>query len=154
MEKKIIAVGDYIKKVDEVVEFPIRIEGVDMVTEIRVKKPMAEYSHRMMKVLVDNFGDRVGELEQSADEDFNSKSIEEKHNMLDFGFMHSCTLISSCCYFPDRDDSGNLVEVPRLIWEDHDAVAKTCPEDLFNAIAAYLKGRDIAPSVTEAEAKK
>jgi len=156
VEKKVIPVGDYIKDVDNIVPIPVMHQGEKYEVELRIRKPMAEHSHKMMQALSVTFGDKLATLEKRTGEniDFVKGSHEDRKELILFQWLHTCTLISSCCYHPDLDENGKPVEVPRLVWSTAEDVGANCPDDLFKQLSEYLSGIGIEQTISEVEAKK
>lgn len=159
-QRKIIAIGDYLKDVDTIELIPVMYNNIESDVEIRIKKPMAEHSHKMMKMLADTFGDDLDKLvKMSEDSDKEELTLmdlppEKRGTFIKFQWLHSATLISSCCYFPDRQENGEPVLKPRLLWETPELVGSKCPDVLFTQLRARIQGLGLEKTVTEPEAKK
>jgi len=154
-EVKIISIGDYVKDVDNIITIPVMQKSQVYNVELRIKKPMAEHSHRIMNLLAETFGDRLESLANRGEiTNIMTLPLEERKEVLLFSWLNSATLISSCCYHPDRNEDGTPIDDPRRIWETADEVGKQCPKDLFDGIRSYLEGVGIDKTVSEIEAKK
>jgi hypothetical protein len=158
-QPKIIAVGDYIEDVDHITTIPVMFKSELSLVEVRIKKPMAEHSHKMMQTIMDTFGEdfeRFSSSVRGKGEEVTVFDIpeEDRGQFIKFQWMHTCVMISSCCYHPDRDKDGNPVEVPRLVWDKAEDVATKCPDDLFKQLRQHISGEGISLTVSEVEAKK
>lgn len=153
-EKKIIALKDYVQELDTIVGIPVKHMEEIYHVEVRIMKPMAEHSHKVMMLLSETFGQKLNELSEMGEIDIATASHEDRKQLLLFNHLHSCALISSCCYKPDRTEEGIPVENPELQWESAEDVAMHCPEDLFNGLRNHIQGFGFDAIVSDVEAKK
>lgn len=156
-EPRVIAIGDYVKELDKIVKFPVMHEGKKAFVEVRIMKPMADYSQKTMELLSGTFGEKLEELSKHGEiENILDLPQDERKDLILFSWLTSATLVSSCCYHPDRDVNGNPVpkEQARIIWKDESEVGMGCPNDLWEPIKKHLEGLELDATVTDIEAKK
>lgn len=152
---KVIAVGDYVEDVDKIVPIPVMHEGVRCHIEVRIQKPMAEHSHRLMEMLSETFGDELESLSEMGEvTNAAALSKEDRRKVLMFSWLNTATLISSCTYHPTRDVEGNPVKNPKRVWETAEEVGQKCPKDLFEGLRTYIEGVGLDKTVREVESKK
>lgn len=159
---KRIAIGDYVRRLDGIVDIPVKMPGENgaienCVVALRIKKPTAKHSHQMMELLTETFGDKLDSLRKKSEQGeftISNTTVEERKEMVMFQWMHSCLLISSCCYHPDLDAHGNPVTSPKRVYETPEDVGENCPEDIYSFLRDYLQGADMEQVVSEVEAKK
>ena len=70
---KLISLGDYVKDLDYTVIFPIKHKGEDFGIELRIIKPMADFSHKVMEAASELIGD---DISGSQGEEFDFLSAE------------------------------------------------------------------------------
>ena len=150
-KKKIIALGDYLQKKDEVEE----IELSDCSILIRIKKPSTEDSMKMMELLAQSLSEEDIKDFQESIKKVEDKPMDKKLELLKFSYQQDAMLISSCCYYPTLNGDGKLANIqeddPKKIWESFED-ALQLPKELFDAISERLGKRKLVMS--EVEAKK
>jgi hypothetical protein len=151
---KVIALKDYVQELDSIIAIPVRHDGEVCHIEMRVMKPMAEHSHKMMMLLSETFGEKLNDLSKMSEVNIATASHEDRKEILLFNWLHTCALISSCCYKPERDGEGKPVENPSLQWSCVEDVGKQCPNDLFTGLREHIQGLGLDVVVSEVEAKK
>jgi hypothetical protein len=152
---RVIAIGDYVKQLDRIVPIPVMHEGELCNVEVRVMKPMADYEQKTLELLSVTFGDRLEELSKRGEvKNIFELPPEDRRELIQFTWLTTASLVSACCYYPDRDENKEPVpkEKARILYEDHVAVAQNCPGDVFRYLKEYLQGVDV--TVGSIEAKK
>jgi len=150
MNKKIIAVDDYLKVNDRVVDFDLHdLENPNqMVTlALRIKRASPRDTIKIMELVNLRFGDNPNVI---AEDDISKMSAEQRNATINLSYQYDATLISSCVYHPPAN--GNMSEETERVFEDMDAVLDRCPSELFERLREIIgRQKMVLPS---AEAKK
>lgn len=148
-QKKIVSLGDYLKKKDEVEE----IELSDCVILIRIRRPSTEDSMKFMELLGQSMTEE--DIKRFQNTEVESQPIEKKIQMLKLSYQQSAMLISSCCFHPTVKEDGTVAETqednPRKVWESAENVMEL-PSELFEALSERVGSKKLIMS--EIEAKK
>lgn len=147
---KIIAVGDFIKNKDKIVDVAVpdpEIPGGTIGVTLRIKKPSPNDTIKIMEFVNNRLGDKM-DLVQT--DDIMTLKAEERNEAINLAYQYDATLISSSVFFPPED--GDLSKNTEKVFATADKVLDECPNDLFNALRSIV-GRD-KTVLTEAEAKK
>ncbi len=150
-KKKIVALGDYLKKKDEVEE----IELSDCSILIRIKKPSTEDSMKMMELLGQSLSEEDINSFQKGKRKVEDEPMNKKLELLKFSYQQDAMLISSCCFHPTLNGDGEPADIqeenPEKIWESFED-ALQLPKELFDALSEKLGKRKMI--MAEVEAKK
>lgn len=155
-ERKVISLGDYVKKLDSVKY----AETPDGDIPIRIKRPSPKDSLVIMEMVNKEIADETMEEIQAGQElDVNKMSPDERIEVLRFSYQYDATLISSCCFYPTMDGDGTVAlkqeENPKRIWENaDDAMSIMIDEILFGALKKLIRGTGVAEEISAGEVKK
>jgi hypothetical protein len=149
-QKKIISLGDYLKRKDEVEA----IELSDCTILIRIRKPSTEDSMKLMELLGQTMTEE--DIKAFGDEaKAESQPLEKKLQILRLSYDQSAMLISSCCFYPTLKEDGTAADVqvdnPEKIWESASDVMQL-PNELYEKINEKVGARKFV--MPEVEAKK
>jgi hypothetical protein len=152
-EKKVIAVGDFLKVTDTIVEFELQDPTSDigeMVTvPIRIRRANPNETIKIMEFV----NKRMGDSSVFTEGDLSKMSPDERTEAINLAYQYDATLISSCSFHPPAD--GVSLEQdpnPGKVFETADDVLEHCPLDLFDKLRVTIGRQRMV--MTEAEAKK
>lgn len=156
MSGKVIYVGDYANKSDDVES--IELKNGDIV-KFRVVYPMPEDELKIIELVQQGVDEKLfRNKEEVTDADFDNLDASDKVKLIRFGYTYSAMLISSCICHVQIDENGNeaeeQTEKPRKVWKDADDVLQNCKKNLFHALKDFLQESGVAKVITEGEAKK
>lgn len=154
-ERKVIALGDYMKKVDSV-KYVVTPDG-DI--PIRIKRPSPKDSLVIMEMVNKEVaGQSVAEIESIEKVDIDKMTPDERTELVRFSYRYDSTLISSCSFQPTFEKDGTVALLqekdPKRIWEDSEAVMTGTDEILYNGLKKLIKGTGVAEEISAGEAKK
>jgi hypothetical protein len=153
--KKIIAVGDFLKKRDKVVDFEVLDPDGDGINDlatlpIRIRTATPRGTIKVMEFVNQRLGDKASFTETEME----NMSPDERTEAITLAYHYDATLISSCAFYPPAE--GKTIEDepnPIPIFKNSDEVLDRCNSlDLFNQLRTVIGRQRMV--ITEAEAKK
>lgn len=154
-ERKVIALGDYMKKIDSVKY----VETPDGDIPIRIKRPSPEDGLVIMEMVNKEISsETIAEIQSTEELDVDKMSTDERMELVRFSHRYDSTLISSCSFWPTFNGDGTVAlkqeDNPKKIWEDAQAVMTGMDEILYKGLKRLIKGTGVAEEVSAGEAKK
>jgi hypothetical protein len=154
-ERKVIALGDYMKKIDSVKY----VETPDGDIPIRIKRPSPEDGLVIMEMVNKEIsGETIAEIQSTEELDVDKMSADERMELVRFSHRYDSTLISSCSFWPTFNGDGTVAlkqeDNPKKIWEDAHAVMTGMDEILYKGLKRLIKGTGVAEEISAGEAKK
>ncbi len=152
-EKKIIAVGDFIKITDVVTEFevqdPTGADGDKVYMLLRIRRANPRETIKIMEFVNKKMGDKA----VFTEDDIAKMTAEERTSAINLAYQYDATLISSCVFHPPVDGQDISTDPnPRKVFNTADDVLDKCPLDLFDKLRLSVGRQRMV--MTEAEAKK
>jgi len=161
-KKKVVSLGDYVKKLDNVVEFDLMMGGEIVSVPVRVKTPTSEDEYQLMELIIDEFGQEIEELQKYETSDIWKVDPKDRERLLRFGQLQLSCLISSSCFEVDiiKDENGDNIinpvqpDNPKKMWATGPDCLKGCPRPLTKQLEKYLDAEGLGRQITEIEAGK
>lgn len=151
-DRKIIAVGDYLKKKKSIID----VEVLDpenpkesVYIQFLIQKPspkdtliiMEFVNHRMSHLLEDD-------KSEIKEKDIRAMTSEDRTEAINLVYAYDATLISSCVFKPQPGEDGRPVKV----WETSDDVLADNTIELFEKLRAIVGSQKVV--ISEGEASK
>jgi hypothetical protein len=154
---KVIAVGDYVKKLDTVEIFPLP-SGDSVI--IRVKKPSPEDEIKIFEMVQSGTKESPLFKRMQAGEEINWETVSDadQKELLEFSMLHTATQVSSCCFHPTMESDGSISpqqeKSPKKVWENADACVRNNSSALYEAVKNFISKEKIGDVATPGEVKK
>jgi hypothetical protein len=135
-KKKVLALGDYVKKVKEE---DLEIELDDCIVEAKLRKPNNRDSMKLMEFIATRAGDFP--KDELTKEDLSELPPDKVQAVVEFWYMYDAMLISSAVYGSENGEK---------IWETAEDVITKCPPELFPILREKVSDLKVVMSKEDA----